>query len=409
MDFENHLEKYAELAVKVGVNLQKGQTLVINSPISCISFVRKVVKNAYQLGAKYVHINWKDDEITLAQFQYASDEALQEYPAWLADNFETLAKEGAAFLTISADNPDLLKEVNPQKVANYKKAEMTAKKAFRNYILTDQVRWCVLSIPTLEWTAKIFPNLEENQRMQALWDTIFKVTRITENDPVEAWKTHVTNLEKRVQFLNDSRFTKLYFKGNGTDCTIDLPKNHLWAGGSSKSEDGLLFLPNIPTEEVFTLPSKTGVNGIVCSTKPLNYSGNIIDEFTLTFKEGRIIDFSAKEGYETLKNLIETDEGSHYLGEVALVPHHSPISDTNLIFYNTLFDENASCHLAIGAAYPTSLDGGAAMSSEELAEAGANTSLTHVDFMIGSDALNIYGETLNSEKIQIFKEGNWAF
>lgn len=245
--------------------------------------------------------------------------------------------------------------------------------------------------------------------IKKLWENIFNIVRIDKEDPIKAWEDHLNNLANKVNFLNDQKLTKLYYKSKDTDLTIELPKGHIWCGGGEYNKNKTYFVANMPTEEVFTLPLKTGVNGIVKSTKPLNYSGNLINNFTLKFENGKVIDFSAEEGYETLKKLIETDDGSCYLGEVALVPFHSPISDSNIVFYNTLFDENASCHLALGEAYPTCIENGDNMTKEELEKAGANNSLTHVDFMIGSSDLSIIGENSKGEKIEIFKNGDWAF
>ncbi|HET7616529.1 MAG TPA: aminopeptidase, partial [Bacillales bacterium] len=241
-----------------------------------------------------------------------------------------------------------------------------------------------------------------------LWDTVFKMTRADREDPVAAWDEHQKSLNEKVEYLNRKKFAKLHYLAPGTDLTIAFPEGHKWVGGGSPNEDGVDFIANIPTEEVFTLPLKTGVNGTVSNTKPLNYSGNLIDHFSLTFENGRIVDFDAEQGKDTLKRLIETDEGSHYLGEVALVPNDSPISQSGLIFFNTLYDENASCHLAIGKAYPSSLEGGSKMDAEELEQQGANSSLAHVDFMIGSDKLDIDGITKDGDVEPLFREGNWV-
>lgn len=407
--FSETLKKYAELAVKTGVNIQKGQTLVINSPIECAEFTRLAAECAYEAGAKDVHVEWGDEELALIKYMKAPEEAFKEFPKWKADGYEELAKNGAAFLSISASNPELLKDVDPKRIAEANKTRSIALKNYREYIMSSKVAWSVVSIPTKAWAKKVFSNLSEEEAVEKLWESIFKIVRVDKNDPVAAWDDHLKNMNEKVEFLNNKRFKKLHFISKDTDLTIELPEKHLWAGGGEYNSKGTYFVANMPTEEVFTLPLKTGVNGKVKSTKPLNYGGNLIDNFTLTFKDGRIVDFSAEQGYETLKKLIETDEGSHYLGEVALVPYDSPISNSNIIFYNTLFDENASCHLAFGMAYPTCIEGGSEMSEEDLEKAGANISLNHEDFMIGSDDLNIVGETQNGEKMQIFKNGNWAF
>lgn len=408
-NFEKLLDKYAELSVKIGVNLQKNQTLVINSPIECADFTRKIAQKAYEAGAKNVHVEWSDEELSLIKFLNAPEEAFKEFPKWKADGYEELAKNGAAFLSISASNPELLKNVDPKKISDANKARSIALKKYREYIMNSTVAWSVVSIPTKAWSKKVFPELSEDDAVEKLWQSIFKIVRIDDENPIDAWNHHLENLQNKVDFLNKKRFKKLHYTSTDTDLLIELPEKHIWAGGGEYNSKQTYFVANMPTEEVFTLPLKTGVNGKVKSTKPLNYSGNLIDNFTLTFKDGKIIDFTAEKGYEVLKKLIETDEGSHYLGEVALVPYNSPISNSSIIFYNTLFDENASCHLAFGEAYPICLEGGSTMKEEELEKSGANISLVHEDFMIGSEELDITGETIDGELIQIFKNGNWAF
>ncbi len=409
MNLEKNLEKYAELAVKVGVNIQPGQTLLVRTPIECAPFVRKVVKKAYDLGAKEVHIEWSDEECSLIKYLNAPEETFNEFPKWISDQYVDIAKNGGAFLTIYAQNPDLLKDVDPKRVANAQKASAKALQEWRSYTLSDKSKWSIVSIPTVSWAKKVFPGIPEEEAVKKMWEAIFKCTRVDQEDPIEAWNKHNKDLKTRMNFLNDSKFKKLYFKSAKTDITMELPEGHIWASGASKDPNGINFNPNIPTEEVFTLPHKFGVNGVVASTKPLVYGGNVINNFTLTFKDGKIVDFTAEEGYETLSNLISTDEGSHYLGEVALVPFKSPISDTNIVFYNTLYDENASCHFAIGTAYKSCIENGVNIPEEELDKYGINFSMTHVDFMIGSSDMDIVGETSNGEKVQIFKDGNWAF
>lgn len=409
MSLEKNLEKYAELAVKVGVNIQPGQTLLVRTPIECAPFVRKIVKKAYDLGAKEVHIEWSDEECTLIKYLNAPDETFNEFPKWVSDQYVDIAKNGGAFLTIYAQDPDLLKDVDPKRVANFQKASAQALQEWRSYTLSDKSKWSIVSVPTVAWSEKVFPGVSKEEAVDKMWEAIFKCTRVDQEDPIASWDQHNKDLKTRMNFLNESKFKKLYFKSDKTDINMELPEGHIWASGASKDPNGINFNPNIPTEEVFTLPHKFGVNGVVASTKPLVYGGNIIDNFTLTFKDGKIVEFTAEEGYETLSNLIATDEGSHYLGEVALVPFKSPISDTNIVFYNTLYDENASCHFAIGTAYKSCVENGVNIPQEDLDKHGINFSITHVDFMIGSSDMNIVGETVNGEKVQIFKDGNWAF
>ncbi|HEU5139768.1 MAG TPA: aminopeptidase [Bacillales bacterium] len=406
--FENNLEKYAELAIRNAINIQEGQTLVITSPITAVDFVRNLTEKAYKVGAKHVYVEWNDDLLTLVKYRYAPDEAFKEFPMWKAQGMEEMAANGAAFLSIYAPNPDLLQDIDPEKIAAVSKTASQALKNFSAYKMSDKVSWTILSVPTKEWAEKVFPEHGEEEAVNKLWDAIFAMTRADQENPVDAWSAHQDQLNEKLDYLNGKSFSKLHYHGPGTDLTIELPKDHIWVGGGAKNEKGDSFIPNVPTEEVFTLPLKTGVNGTVSSTKPLNHGGNLIENFSFTFQDGKIIDFKAEKGYETLKQVIETDEGAHFLGEVALVPHDSPISQSGLIFYNTLFDENASCHLAIGRAYPCFEDG-MKISQEEAEKRGANNSLVHVDFMIGSAELDIDGETKDGKNDPIFREGNWAF
>ena len=408
MSFDTNFERYAELAVKIGVNVQPMQTLVITAPISTAPFVRKVAKKAYEAGAKHVIMEWSDDELTRLKFDLAPDEAFTEYPLWKAKGLEDMAENGAAFLYVTASNPDLLKGVKLERISASNKAAGQALNAFRNYTMSDKVSWCVLAVPSPQWAAMVFPNLPLEEQEAALWDAIFRATRADMNDPVQAWHDHHAALNSKVDLLNAKQYRYLHYTAPGTELTIELPPKHIWIGGGGHNEKGVFFMANMPTEEVFTAPLKTGVNGKVTSTKPLSYHGNLIENFTLTFKDGRIVEATAEKGEASLKQLIETDEGSHYLGEVALVPHLSPISQSNIIFYNTLFDENASNHLAIGNAYCVNIENGAKMTKEELEQYGINTSMTHVDFMIGSAEMDIDGETADGNREPIFRKGNWA-
>lgn len=406
---EKLLQKYASLAVGTGVNIQKNDYLVINSPIECADFARKMAEEAYKKGAKEVTIHWADEKFTKINLTYASLETLGEVPDWKVQSKLYYAKKGAAFISISASDPENLKGINTEKISTAQKAMQLANKDFSELLMSNKCPWCVVSVPTEGWAKKVFSDLSTEDAVAKLWENIFNIVRIDTENPNEAWKAHIDNLQEKSKFLNDNNFKELHYTNSkGTDLRVQLPERHVWVGGGETCADGRYFVANMPTEEVFTLPLKTGVNGTVFSSKPLNYGGNLIDNFSLTFKDGKVVDFSAEEGYDTLKHLIETDEGSHYLGEVALVPHDSPISNSNIIFFNTLYDENASCHFAIGKAYPC-FDDGDKITNEEAVKRGANDSLTHVDFMIGTDDLNIVGYTYSNEKIQVFKDGNWAF
>ncbi|WP_273831672.1 aminopeptidase [Guptibacillus sedimenti] len=406
--FHENLQKYADLAVKVGVNIQKGQTLVVNAPLTSAEFVRNIAESAYEAGAKNVHVEWNDEILTRIKYDKAPDEAFKEFPTWKAKGFEELAENGAAFLSITSSNPDLLKGVDPERISNASKTAGKAMEGYRNYIMSDHNSWSVVAVPSKAWAEKVFPDTPEDEQEAKLWEAIFQATRVSTGNPVQAWKEHSANLEQKVDYLNAKHYSKLHYRAPGTDLTIDLPQAHQWVGGISENVEGDHFVANMPTEEVFTIPHKNGVNGVVSSTKPLSYGGTVIENFTLTFEEGRIIKAEAKQGNETLQHLIETDEGAHYLGEVALVPNDSPISNAGIIFFNTLFDENASNHLAIGNAYSFCLEGGKTMSKEELEAAGANESVTHVDFMIGSAEMDIDGIKEDGTSEPVFRKGNWA-
>lgn len=409
MDY-NLLEKYARLVVKSGLNIQKNQVLVISCPIEGAQFARTVAEVAYQEGAGDVVMNWSDEKFAKVRYLYAPEKVFEEFPKWKKEFYLSHARKGAAFLSIAASDPELMKDVDPNRLAKASKTSNLALKEHSERMMSNQNAWCVVSIPTQAWAKKVFPGLSKEDAVEKLWKTIFKTVRVDKEDPIAAWQEHKDNLKRRREFLNKNQFQSLHYKNSlGTDLKIELPEGHLWAGGSDNTPEGVEFIANIPTEEVYTLPKKTGVNGKVISSKPLNYNGNLIHPFTLIFEKGKVVDFNAKEGYETLKHLIETDPGSCYLGEVALVPYDSPISQSNILFYNTLFDENASCHLALGKAYPTCLENGENMTKEELEKAGVNHSLVHEDFMIGSEDLEIIGINAKGEKVQVFKNGNFTF
>ncbi|MFC4558149.1 aminopeptidase [Virgibacillus kekensis] len=401
-------EKYAELALRTGVNLQKNQALMINAPIEGADFTKMVARKAYEMGAKDVHINWVDDELTLLKYENAPDEVIETFPEWRVKLHDTYAEDGAAVLSIRSTNPDLLKNIDSSRVAKANKAAAQAMTNFRKYTMNDKITWSIISIPTGDWAQKIFPEKSQKDAIESLWEAIVKIVRADQENPVAAWDAHNETLRKAREILNEKKYKKLVYRAPGTELEMELPEGHIWKGGSAVSEKGTTFNPNIPTEEVFSLPHKYGVNGTVASTKPLNYGGSLIDNFSLTFKDGKVVDYKAEQGEDTLKHLLETDEGATRLGEVALVPHESPVSQSGLIFYNTLFDENASCHIALGKAYPTNLESGAEMNEEELDKHGVNDSLTHVDFMIGSENLDIDGVLEDGTTEAVFRNGTWA-
>jgi aminopeptidase len=369
-----------------------------------------VARIAYEEGARDVVINWKDELFSKIRYLHAPDVVFGEFPQWQKEFYMSYANTGAAFLSIYAVDPELFKDVNPERIVTEQKTRNTALAEYRERLMSNRNVWCVMSIPTEAWACKVFPELSGQEAVERLWDEIFKAVRVYTDDPVAAWQKHKNELKQRLDFLNAKRFRFLHYRNSlGTDFRVELPGDHVWMGGSDFTPEGLEFIANMPTEEVFTLPLRTGIEGTVVSSMPLNYNGVLIDRFSLKFKEGSIIDFHAEKGYEALKGLVETDEGSRYLGEVALVPYDSPISNSKILFYNTLFDENASCHLAIGKAYPLNLKNGENMSKEELLKQGVNDSLVHEDFMIGTKDLEITGTTIAGDEIPVFINGNFAF
>jgi len=403
-------EKYARLIIKTGINIQPNQTLVITSPIECAEFTRIITRIAYQAGAREVVVSWKDELSSQIRYLEAPEEIFEEFPEWQKEFYLSYLHKGAAFLRIAAEDPELMKDVEPERVMKAQKASGTALKEYRESLMSNKNVWSIVSMPTKAWAKKVFPHLADEEAVAELGRAICKTVRADQDDPVAAWKKHVQTLKQSMDFMNSHKFMALKYKNSlGTDLTIELPEKHIWLGGSEYSASGVEFIANMPTEEIFTLPKKNGVNGTAVSSKPLNYNGKLIEEFTLTFKDGKVVDCRAKKGEEILKKLIATDEGSCYLGEVALVPHESPISQSNILFYNTLFDENASCHLALGKAYSVCIQDSENKSKEELRQLGMNDSLIHEDFMIGTADLTIIGITAAGEKIPVFKEGNFAF
>lgn len=407
-ELNTKLEKYASLLVEVGINVQPEQRVFITTSSDALPLVRLVTQKAYDIGAKEVKVNISDDALTRIHAENKSAEELANIHQWVVDERMYYSDERAGFLSITSSSPELLKGIDSEKLQKMQVAQGKALKDFSERIQSDYHSWCVAGYPSAAWAKLVYPDKSEAEAVEALLDLILYTVRADKEDPVKEWETHDHTLHEKVNYLNTKRFKALRYEAPGTDFTMELPDGHLWAGASSTNDQGQTFMANMPTEEVFTAPKKTGMNGYVSNTLPLSYGGNIIDGFKLTFKEGKVVDYEAEVGYDILKNILETDEGASYLGEVALVPDDSPISNTNILFYNTLFDENASCHIALGSAYAFSVEGGKEMSREELENAGLNDSISHVDFMVGSDKLNIYGIDDEGTETQIFSKGNWA-
>lgn len=408
MNLSTRIDKLAELAIRVGINVQPGETLLIRADVESRDFARRCFNEALKAGAKHVYVEYSDEIITKNKYLNAPAESFDEYPLWQSEKYTSIAKEGGSFLSIISNDPDLLSSVDPDRIGRFQKKSGEALKEWRSYMMTDKAKWSIVAVPSESWAKKVRPELSTEDAVNALWENILDCSRVTE-DPISEWENHNKNLKEKMEFLNKMDFKKLIYKSSKTDLTIGLPEGHIWLSGSSKDPKGNSFNPNIPTEEIFGMPHKHEVDGIVYNTKPLVYAGNLIDDFWIRYEKGKVVDFGAEKGYDNLKSLLETDEGSMRLGEVALVPYNSPISNKNIIFYTTLFDENASCHLALGSAYSSCIKNGADLSEEEKDRVGMNTSITHVDYMIGDKDLDIVGIKKDGEKFQIFKDGNWAF
>ena len=409
MTFQQKLEQYAELTVQVGLNVQEGQLVMINTTIDTVDFTRLVVEKAYAAGAKRVHVNYTDPLQTRIHFEMAPDEAFNEYPLWSVMQRDEIIDTGGSFLWIDAEDPDLLTGIPAKRLSDSQKSAGKALERYRQAVGTDKIAWSIVAIPSKGWAQKVFPELDEEKQQEALWEAIFKTVRIGEGDAVDQWKQHIGLLEQRASQLNSKKFSKLHYRAPGTDLTIGLPDKHIWMTGAAKTPQGNPFIANMPTEEVYTVPLKYGVDGVVSNTKPLVYQGNIIDGFKLEFAKGKIVNATAEQGQELLDEMIRSDVGAAYLGEVALVPHHSPISDSGILFFNTLFDENASNHLAIGDSYPTCFEGGRDLERTQLESVGLNTSIVHEDFMIGSAEMDIDGIHEDGTSEPVFRNGNWAF
>lgn len=406
---EEKLQEYARLLVRVGLNVQRGQTLVISSPVECAYFARLCAAEAYAVGCKEVVMNWHDDALGRMKYLYADDAVFDDVPLWRRHFFNDYAQEGAAYLAISASDPENLKGVDGSRIIRAQQASGKALKEFDRLQMCSGFPWCIASIPIPNWAKTVFPEDGEERAMERLWDAIFRAVRISgDGKAVEKWQAHLKTLHARMEKLNTLKFKSLHYTNAlGTDLTVELPEGHIWEAGNDVTLSGQEYIANIPTEELFTSPLKTGVNGVVYASLPLVHDGNIIDGFHFVVKDGKIVEARARQGEETLQAAIAVDEGASYFGEVALVPYDSPISNQKILFYNTLFDENAACHIAFGEAYPC-LEGGQKMTKEELKARGLNDSITHVDFMVGTPDLRIVGTTHDGREIPVFENGNFA-
>jgi len=404
------LKKYADLIVKVGVNVQHNQPVVIRATTENKQLVRELTKSAYQAGAKQVFTLFSDDIVTHSTITYATVETLTDIPDYLVAQYQHFVNIGACFISVTSPVPGLNNDLDPYKLQQQAIASQQKLAFFSQHTMANKAQWCVVAGANQTWGEAVFAGLKGDEATEKLWSAIFTACRVDlTSDPVKNWAIHNKNLSKYNQKLNELNFKSLRFTNSlGTDLTVELIKDHVWAGGNETAGNGTIFNPNMPTEEAFTMPYKFGTQGRVYSTKPLNYQGKLIDEFYLDFKDGQVVGFDAKKEKETLANLLNMDEGAKYIGEVALISHDTPISKTNIVFLNTLFDENASCHLALGRAYPMNIKNGVKMTQDELIKLGYNHSNIHVDFMFGSSDMKIVAVKQDGSEFILFEKGNFV-
>lgn len=405
---EQKLDRLAEVAIRVGLGLRRGQEMVMTASLDTLPLVRRITEHAYRAGATLVTTLLTDEESTLLRYQYGDNESFDYAAAWLYDGMAAAYKSGAARLAIAGGNPGLLSQQDPEKVGRANRAVSKAYRPALELITRHDINWTIVAAATPAWAATVFPELPAEQALQKLWDAIFAASRADLADPVAAWKEHDAGLHRRSALMNERRYAALHFKGPGTDLRVGLADDHRWLGGGTTAGNGQYCIPNMPTEEVFTTPHKDRTEGHVTSTKPLSYQGTMIEGIRVRFENGRVIEAKASKGEEVLNRMIETDDGARRLGEVALVPHSSPIAHSGLLFNNTLFDENAACHIALGQAYSTCLKDGDKLTPEQLSKLGANDSLIHVDWMIGSGKMDVDGITAEGKEEPLMRQGEWV-
>lgn len=407
-EFDRNLDRLAEVAVRVGLGIAPGQELVMTATLEAVPLARLITAHAYKAGVSLVTTLLTDEELTLLRFRYAADASFDAAPAWLYEGMAQAFRKGSARLAITGNDPSLLSQQDPEKVSRMNRATSKAYRPALELIARHEINWTIVACATPAWAAAVFPALPRDEGLARLWEAIFAASRADQADPVAAWKKHDADLHARAERLNQKRYSALHFRGPGTDLRVGLADDHLWLGGGTTARNGRYCIPNMPTEEVFTTPHKDRVEGRVTSTKPLSHQGTMIEDISVRFEAGRIVEAHAARGEQVLRRMIETDEGARRLGEVSLVPHSSPIASSGFLFINTLFDENAACHIALGQAYSTCLKNGDSLTPEQLASRGANESLIHVDWMIGSNHIDVDGISAEGNSTPVMRAGEWV-
>ena len=407
---QKQMENFAELAVRVGANMQKGQEVVIRCDVQCKDFAHLIAQKAYEFGAKRVHMQWRDEVLDRINMLNADVSSLCETPDFaLPAQNKYMIKNKVCLISISAGDPNILKGCDPDKVAAAQLAKLKVEKNRMKATMSNYLRWTIVSIPTPAWASQVFPNVDPDEAVDKMWNAIGHIMRLDTPDPTKAWREHVATLHRRAAFLNKHNFEYIHMTNkSGTDLMVGLATDHVWIAAEEEGQDGVPFTANMPTEEIFTAPHNRKIHGTVVNALPLVNNGNVIDNFAITFKDGKVVDYKAEVGYEALKGILSADEGVLSLGEIALIGKNSPIAESGILFYNTLFDENASCHLAFGASYPTTVKGGNALTPKQLKERGMNASIQHVDFMVGTKDMDIDGIDYDGNVVPLFRDGEWV-
>lgn len=415
-DFDKKLDQFAELIVKIGLNLQPGQKLIVNGKnatrgvtLEAAPLLRHVAQHAYKAGARLVDVIYDDPQLSVERLKYAAKDSLEEFPAWRTKAIAEYVTAGHALMTVYADDPDRYDGLDANDVLTLQRTMEKNLLPATQELMLNTFNWCLIALPVAGWANKLFPKDDAEVAVDKLWEVIFRLCRLDQADPLMAWEDHIRNLQARGQYLTEKAYDALHYRGPGTDLTVGMPAGHLWESARITSTRGVPYVANLPTEEVFSMPHRDRADGTVTATLPLAHAGKVIDGFSLTFKNGRVVDVKAKQNEDILKGILDTDEEARHLGEVALVPNSSPIAQSKMMFFNTLFDENAASHLALGSAYRSTMKGGEQMNAEEFAAAGGNTSDVHEDFMIGSGELDVDGITKDGKHEAIMRKGEWAF